>query len=169
VLRAWLVVGLRLLACTAVTYLVWRRIGLIGVVVCLPLYGISLARPILDLLGGTREAARRLTFRAVDGRHYEHRGHMIDILEDEARHRWLRLADVRKVIPGLPSDPALRHQFPAGVQALAPSTALRIQAESLAEYLQKSTEPDSLKFKLWLEREVMFPARQVRARSKRDG
>lgn len=163
-LRILLPIALRLLACSAATYLAWRAIGLVGVVVCAPLFAVALARPILDLFGGSFRLTRALAWRDVDGRHFEHRGKAIDIVEDPAQQPWLRLSHVRRIITGLPSDQALARLYPQGVQALEASAPLRIRAEALAQYLEKATDPASLKFRLWLEREVAFPARQRRQR-----
>ena len=81
--------------------------------------------------------------------------------------RWLKTADVRKVIQALPSDPVLERLFPAGLRSMpgpgpAAGSTMRISAEALADYLAKSTDPDSLRFKRWLEREVAVPARRLR-------
>lgn len=111
-----LTIALRLLACAAVIYLQWRWLGAVGLVVGAPLLGVALARPILDLLGMARHTARAAAYREVSGRHFVHRGLMLDISDDAAQFRWLRISDVRKLIPGLPADQTLQQLRPDGVQ-----------------------------------------------------
>ena len=139
----------------------WRWNGAVGLVTCAPLFGIALARPILDFIGWSTRLARQAVYRDVEGRHFEHRGNTIDIAEDSAHHRWLRLTDVRKVIRNLPSDEVLGQVFPAGIRQWDSAATTRIDAEALAQYLKKSTDTSSLKFKVWLEREFAFPARRL--------
>ncbi|MBI3369711.1 MAG: hypothetical protein HY021_15060 [Burkholderiales bacterium] len=155
-------IALRLLACVAFTAVVWRWLGFASLVLCAPLFGVLLARPILDLIGQSARTTKQLALQHLEGRYYEHRGIMVDIVEDVERHRWLLLTDVRKLVDGLPSDPVLERLYPADVRSSGSSSAKRIRADTLAMYLEKSTHGDSLKLKIWLEREVAFPARRLR-------
>lgn len=157
-------VSLRLLACSAATYVLWRLLGPIGIAVAAPLFGFALARPIIDLISESNRAVKHLTFSGVEGRYFNHRGFSIDVAEDERHHRWLSVTDVRKVISALPRVAVLQRQFR---QALLEDLKLRghrIQADALLSYLGKSTDADSIKFRNWLEREVVFPAAMVRRR-----
>ena len=158
--RVPLSVALRLAACAGVAWLAWRWNGAVGLVTCAPLFGIALARPILDGIGWSVRRAKQAVYRDVEGRHFVHMGNSMDIVEDSAHHRWLRLTDVRKVIHKLPSDEVLGHLFPDGVRQWESPATTRIEAEALSQYLKKSTDTSSLKFKVWLEREVAFPARR---------
>jgi len=159
------VVALRLLACSAATWLVWRWIAFASLVVCAPLFGLALARPWLEIAEGAALLARRLGYRRINGRHFEHKGRSIDIAEDEQAYRWLKTQDVRKIVSGLPNDRVLERMFPGEVQQ-GPSTAVaRMKAEALDAYLGKSSETGTLKFRLWLQREVILPAHKRRERS----
>ncbi len=159
-----LTTALLLTAAAAMTYVVWLWIGMVGVVVCAPLFGIVLAKPLLDALSACKALFRERTYRNISGRHYAHRGNLMDIQEDLAHDRWLRVADVRKVIRGLPNDPVLRRLYPADVQLWESPPVLRIRVETLLVYLEKITSAESLRFRLWLEREVAMPARNRRKR-----
>jgi len=161
-----LTIALRLLACAAVIYLQWRLLGLIGLVVGAPLVGVALARPILELLDMARHKTTELVYRDVSGRHFVHRGQMLDISEDEAQCRWLRLGDVRKLLPGLPADQTLQQLRPDGVRLASAGQPARIRAEALLELLARAQDPDTLKFRHWLEREVVFPAARRRSAQK---
>ncbi len=155
---------LRSAACVLATYVVWRWLGAIAFPICAPLFGIALARPLIDLLSLSHSALREKAFAPVSGRHFEFRGLFVDIAEDADHYRWIRIADVRKVIEHLPRDLSLRRQFPDGCAEDPESHQLRIQAEALLQYLAHSTHPDSLRFRLWLERDVILPAQNMRRR-----
>lgn len=157
-------IALRLLACAGVAYLVWRGLGAIGLVVCAPLFGVALARPILELMEESAHTARRSAFRDVDGRHFQYKGTPLDVVEDTDSYRWLRLADVRKIVTALPADQVLRSLHPEGLQDMRSARNPCIKAEALLQYLQKATDPGSLRFKVWLEREVVMPAIRIRER-----
>lgn len=160
-----LTIAVRIALCSALTWAVWSKFGLVGLVVCLPLFGGSLARPLIDLLAMSVQGTREAALRKLEGRHFAFRGFAIDILDDLDHHRWLRVADLRKVIPGLPADKVLQSLYPDGVQVVQPSPAVRMRATELLDYLGKSTEPQSLKLRQWVEREVEYPSRRKRPRS----
>ncbi|MEO6407354.1 MAG: hypothetical protein ABIO45_01205 [Burkholderiaceae bacterium] len=156
-------IAIRLAGCSGIAWLAWRWLGASGLVYCAPLFGVALAKPIVEAISAWMRLTRRLAYGDREGRNYAHRGTPIDIVEDADHVRWLRIADVRRIVAGLPGDPVLARLYPAGVRAGAPSA--RISAEALADYLRKSTAPQSLRFARWLEREVAYGARRLRERS----
>jgi hypothetical protein len=164
VLKLLLKIAVRTLACALVTYGVWLKLGTVSLVVCAPLFGVALARPILELFEESANAARRSAFRDVHGRHFVYKGTQLDVVEDTDSYRWLRLADVRRIVTALPADPVLRSLHPEGLQDMQSDKNPRIKAEALLQYLQKATDPGTLRFKLWLEREVVMPAIRIRER-----
>ena len=157
-MREWLKIPVRLGLCVAVTWAMWQGFGVFAVVFCAPLFGVALARPIIDLFAASHGASKAMALRHVQGRYYQHRGHGIDIAEDDDAHRWLCIADARKAVSGLPRDEVLQHQFGERVGRLAPADAMRIRADAMVECLQKARDPDGVKFKVWLEREVIHPS-----------
>jgi hypothetical protein len=160
--RTLLKIVIRLLLCAAAVYVVWQWLGLIAVVTCAPLVGVALARPILDLLGETHGAIRRQALGKLSGHYFEHKGHPFDIFEDENHIRWLRVSEVKRVISNLPSHQTLRKLHPNGVKDGGEPQTPRISAQTLVQVLERSTHPASLRFKVWLERVVIFPTRQLR-------
>ena len=157
-------IAIRLLCCLAVSYGLWRFVGPVGLVVSAPLYGVLLAKPLFELFAETRAAAKTLAFSQIQGRNFEHRGFKLDIVEDDLHHRWINLKDVQKLIPTLPRPGVLQAQFPDDVQEDSKIHGQRINANALLLYLAKSTEPSSLRFRNWLEREVVLPGAKVRER-----
>jgi hypothetical protein len=160
-------VALRLLSCTAFTWLVWRWVGVFSLLFCAPLFAVALARPILELLENTTLLAKRLGYRKINGRHFEHHGRSLDIADDDEGYRWLKIDDVRKVVPGLPVDPVLVRLYPGEVRLGTSTDGARMKAEALDTCLGKATEASTLRFRLWLQREVILPARLRRQRGLR--
>jgi hypothetical protein len=105
-----------------------------------------------------------MAFSPLEGRYFEHRGVPLDVAEDERHHRWVSVRDLRKLLRGLPRDAALKRLMPEALVVDARLRGLRIEAEALLALLRRSTDPDSLKLRNWLEREVVFPAATQRRR-----
>jgi hypothetical protein len=162
--RLLAIAGLRLLFCAVMAYVLWRLLGAVGLVVSAPLFGVLLARPILEMSAELRDSARTLAYSPVEGRHFEHRGFRLDIVEDDRHHRWVSVNDVRKVIAQLPREAVLLRQFPEGLRDDPAVRGQRIHADVLLAYLARSTEGDSVRFRNWLEREVVLPAAKIRQR-----
>jgi hypothetical protein len=156
--------ALRLLVCVLVSFALWRFMGAIGLAVSAPLFGVLLAKPLFELADEFRGAAKTLAFAEIQGRNFEHRGFKLDIAEDDRHHRWVSIKDVRKLMPSLPRPAVLQAQFPDGVQEDPAISGHRIHADALHQYLAKSSEANSLKFRNWLEREVVLPGAKVRER-----
>lgn len=157
-------VALRLLACSVATYAAWLVAGPVGIVWCAPLYGAALARPLIEATTSAYGLMRALAYRDVEGRHCAYQGISINVAEDAEGHQWLRLSDVRKVLPDLSRDEWLRKNFGTGVGPVAPDRSVRIQAEVLVTHLGRTTSPDTAKFTRWIERTVVYPSRKRRER-----
>ena len=111
-------IALRLAVCAGISWAVWRWFGLSTMVPTLGLFGILLARPLLDLAGALRDGMKQVQLSAVEGRHYAFRGRRVHVLEDADRRRWVRLADVRAIVGFTASDGALAITYPDGVRRL---------------------------------------------------
>lgn len=147
-----------------VIYVAWRWLGIVGILLSSPLLGLAFARPILSLFGLAHRFARTQALHDVQGRHFEHRGNLIDVADDGEGYRWLRIDDVRKVIANLPGDAVLQRLYPDDVSLWPAPPACRIKAEALLKYLEKSSDPASLKFRNWIAGEVVMPADKRRQR-----
>jgi hypothetical protein len=157
--------ALRLLGCSAVTYAAWRALGPAGIAWCAPLFGIALARPLFDAITTTVAWLRALAYRDIEGRHYAFKGISISVAEDAEGRRWLRLSDVRKVLPWLASDAALRQSLGVDSGPVQPGRATRVRAEALVAYLERAASADSVRFKIWIERAVVYPSKKREAQS----
>lgn len=158
-------IAIRLAGCCAIAWLAWRWFGASGLVYSAPLFGIALARPLVDAVSACFGLARRLAIGDVEGRHYAYRGTRIDVIEDADHVRWLRTGDVRRVIEALPRDAVLERLYPHGIRIDSPRHGARISAEAMADYLATSTAPNARRLARWLERDVAYAARRLRERS----
>jgi hypothetical protein len=160
-------IALRLLACCTVAYFAWSALGPQGLLWCAPLFGIALARPMFDAISSGLAWLRALAYRDVEGRHYAFKGVSISVAEDDEGHQWLRLSDVRKVLPWLARDESLRQILGAHLGTVQPDRATRVQAEAFLAYLARRTSPDAVPFMLWIERTVVYPSKRRTAQSAR--
>ncbi|MEK8034050.1 hypothetical protein AACH06_24770 [Ideonella sp. DXS29W] len=157
-------VALRLLLCGSITYAAWWIAGPVGIVWCAPLFGAALARPIVDGIENAYGWLRGCVYRDVQGHHYAYKGISLSVAEDVDGHPWLRLSDVRKILPNLSRDELLQQQLGPSVQPVLPDRTLRIRADALVSHLGKTTQLETAKFALWVERNVVFPSRPWRRR-----
>jgi len=157
-------IALRLAVCVAIAWAVWRGFGLAAMVPTLGLFGILLARPLLDLAGALRDGVKQVQLAAVEGRHYAFRGRPVQVLDDADRRRWVRLADVRAIVGFTASDGALAVAYPEGVRRLGRPAEAHVSEEALLAHLRKERAPEAARLRVWVEREIVFPARRERER-----
>jgi hypothetical protein len=161
-IRIVLRILVRLALCALASYFAWRRWGPSGLAISAPIFGVALARPVIDLVAELSVTARQVALGDLEGRNFEFRGHRLNVAEHDDGHRWISVRDVRKVLPSFPRDAVLRSQFPADMQHDEALKGERIRADALLTHLRKATETDAIKFRNWLERDVIFPAARAR-------
>jgi len=164
VIAALASVAVRLAGCTLLSWLVWRSFGAAPMVITLPLFGIALARPLLDLASALRHQMNRAHWRDVQGRHYAYRDRPVRVVEDIERRRWVRLADVRAIVGFTASDGALAVAYPEGVLRIGRPAEPHMRDEDLLTHLEKERFPEAVRLRIWVEREIVFPARRERER-----
>jgi phosphate/sulfate permease len=155
-------VAWRLTACGLATALLWQVFGVFAVLFLSPLYGMALARPLLELVSHTRRLTKHAAYAGVHGRHYSYKRTAIRVVEDADFHRWLCLDHARKVVQGLPSDAFFERHCGARFQAMGMPAQGYVRADQLLELLAKATAPETLRFRHWLAREVVFPSAKKR-------
>jgi hypothetical protein len=153
--------ALRLIGCSVVAYLAWLALGAVGLVYASVVVAVAVAGPLLDAALNTRRFLRILAFRRVEGRHVAYRGRSIDVLQDLDGRPWLRLDDVRRILPDLLRDESLQRLLGDAVQALAPDPSLRIEAAALVAYLEPATQAQTAKFRDWVDRSLARPKRKL--------
>jgi hypothetical protein len=157
-------IALRLAGCVFVSWCAWRWLGEVGMVTTLPLFGVALAKPLIELASEIRHAIKRAHWRELEGHHYAFRGHPVKVVTDADRRRWVRLADVRAIAGFTASDGALAITYPNGVRRLGRPAEIHVSEEALLVHLQKERAPDTVRLCGWVEREIVIPARRERER-----
>jgi hypothetical protein len=155
--------ALRLALCGCATALVWR-LGAGPRIATIALYGLLLAKPLIDLASELRHQYRRLHWRDVQGRHYSFRGRPIDVQVDVDHRRWVRLADVRAAVGFTAGDAALRVTYPGAWRVFGRPPQPYLREDALVIHLAKERNAAALKFRRWAEREIAFPGRRERER-----
>ena len=157
-------IAIRLVPCALCSWLAWRFGGAVIMLATAPLYGIAMARPLLELASELRHHTRAAAWRAVEGRHFVFRGTPVQVLEDAQHRRWVRAADVRRIVGYTASDGALALSYPDGWRALGVPPQPHFSDDALIAHLAKQTAPDALRLRHWVEREIAFPAQRLRER-----
>lgn len=132
--------------------------GLLGIVLASPLVGALVARGLIDGFSTGYGAIRAHAYANVQGRYYAYKSIPIAVAEDGRGHRWLRVRDIRRVLPYLPRDSALRSIEPQRTHAYSEGNNMHIRADALLDWLAKSQSSESIRFKLWIQRTVHFPS-----------
>lgn len=133
-------------------------------VIALALSGPLLARPLLDLAGDLRRQMRAAVWAPQEGRHFVFRGVPVTVREDVEHRRWIRVADVRRIVGFTASDGALALSYPQHWQTDARGGAAWLEVEAVVIHLRREPGPQALRLAQWIEREVAFPARRQRER-----
>jgi len=163
VIEPLVAVALRGGACAALAWGLHRLGFPISVLVWIAgLAGIVLARPLMELTIATYQAMRRANWRELEGRHYAFKGRTVHVVEDADHRRWVRLADIRAIAGFTASDAALQVTYPAGWRLLGRPPLPHLSDETLLAHIGKERSPEAVRLRLWIEREIVFPARRRR-------
>jgi hypothetical protein len=153
---------LRATACAGLAAVLAWWAGVWALVLVVPLAGVWLARPLLELTGDVVRGVKAQAWRDVEGRHAEFRGRPLDVVEDEAGHRWIATDGLRRIVTGLPADAVLARLVPWGLLVSRRGSPARVEAEALLTVLARATDADTHRFVRWVEREIVRPARRAR-------
>ena len=158
----WRSLLLRFAVCGAATWLSWRAMGWVGPLISLMLWARVFA-PDLMALGETAwRGLRLLAFRPVQGRYYQFKGHRLRVMADDIDAcRWIALDDLATAL-GAPMPAAVfRRRQPGSLREL-PDGSYLLDEAALA-WLGEQRSDRAGRLALWLQREVWYPARGLRA------
>lgn len=162
-LPRWAQVALRLAGCTLIAWLAYLPFGAKALVLLSPLFAIVLAAPILELLAQMPVLARWHAFRGFHGRYFAYRGTQVVVHDDALGHRWVELPAVRRLVPALPGDIRLARLHPKAMVPGEGRQPSQLRADELLACLQALPGDDAVRFRNWLQREVVFPAARARS------
>jgi hypothetical protein len=136
--------------------------GLLGIVLAAPVAGALLSRVLIDAAAGGYWTLRAHAYADVQGRYYAYRDIPISITEDADGNRWLRVKDIRLILPNLPKDATLGHIEPERTSSDPNGSNMHIRADALLQWLSKSHASESIRFKVWVTKTVHFPSTAAR-------
>ncbi|MBQ0943188.1 hypothetical protein KAK07_07550 [Ideonella sp. 4Y16] len=157
------VLGLLLLAAVVSVGLLglgWAIAGSIGLVAATPLVALVVTLPLQNALSqAALETTRLATAHALRGKR-AYRGRLIGVIEDEDGHWWLHVADLRRVLDGLPDTTRL---LAATRGRSTPDTwrlDAHVRADALIELLDAAHARPTRQFTQWLRQEMAADARR---------
>ena len=139
----------------------WKIDGMVSLVLTIPVWGVLLAKPILELLATYFDFARKQPYAKWQGHYYEFQGTQIRIFEDDGA-LWFCDRDILHVLDKTP-EKSLHLTYPetdyrklddSGLMAFSEMAVLRVVA--------RIRHPATGKLKFWLEREVIAPFHKKR-------
>src|SRR5262245_21967163 len=146
-----------------VTWFLYHRSGASGLVFAAPLWGVLLAKPILQIVPALVRGARRTAWGAHEGDAIAFRTHRLRI-RYVAGHPWVVEEDLLAVLGETSSDAVRRRADPVHCAQLPDSALWGFSERGVVNYLLSSRHPDANKLRLLLERQVFLLARRKRER-----
>lgn len=144
------------------TGLLWWASGWIGLLGSLPLWGRAFAGDLMALGETGWRGLRLLAFKPVQGRFYQFKGHRIRVVEDEVdAQRWLALADLATALDAPMPAAVFRRRQPQSLRERP--DGLYLLDEAALTWLGEQRGERAGRLRLWVEREVWYPARGRKA------
>lgn len=142
--------------------LVWL-VGGLTFLLAIPIFGIALAKPIIESFSWFSNAVKSRAYAGLNGCYYSFDGWPVGIVETgDHRLALVPLKDMCRVL-GIKLDRQISRNIEVSYREVATKlpggkTALPV-AEAIRFVSTKDT-PDATRFRLWLERDVQFPLRR---------
>jgi hypothetical protein len=139
------------------------RVPAVGAVLAAPFWSAWLLWLVYRAWARAARWSRHSRWRTWHGNHFEFDGHQVRVLFEQGRI-WIAADDVFDALGlhGRQRDPE-RGRLVAGRDGLAvrrDSGLLVFSEAGLAAWLERRSDPDALKFKRWVERQVIEPQRR---------
>jgi hypothetical protein len=147
--------------------LVWWAVGgtaglLMGLLIAMRALGQALAPDLMALIATLWRGLRALAFRPVQGRFYQFKGHRIRVEDDDLlRQRWLALDDLATALGAPMPAVSLRRRQPDGVRQQR--DGVYVLDDVALAWLGEQRDDRAGRLRLWVEREVWYPARGRKA------
>jgi hypothetical protein len=149
-----------------VTWFLYHRSGAAGLVFAAPLWGVLLAKPILQLVPALVRGAKRSAWGGRDTDVVAFGAHRLRV-RYVAGYPWVVDQDLLAVLGEASSDAVRRRADPANCAQLPDSALWALSERGVVSILSSSRHPDANKLRLLLERQVFLPARSKREREMR--
>ena len=134
----------------------------LGLLISLRALGQALAPDLMALIATMWRGLRSLAFRPVQGRFYQFKGHRIRVEDDDIlRQRWLALDDLATALGSPMPAVSLRRRWPDGVRQQR--DGIYVLDDVALAWLGEQRDDRAGRLRLWVEREVWYPARGRKA------
>lgn len=151
-----------LLVCSCFSGAAYYFFGAVGLVLSLPLLGILLSRIIIDFVDEMRLVAKHAALHSVNGSFYSFQGVAIKVIEDDDYCQWVAAEEVRKIVGSGAPDRLLAQTYPDGWCVMGKPPKGYLRDDALLLYLAKETSLRGIKFKVWVERNIVHQAKKQR-------
>lgn len=140
----------------------WATGGLLAVLVTVRFVGQALAPDVVALIGWVWRALRGLAYRPVQGRFYQFKGHRIRVEDDAVlRQRWLAVDDLATALGAPIPLVLLRRRWPEGLHEQR--DGVYVLDDVALAWLGEQRDARAGRLRHWVERDVWYPARGLRA------
>lgn len=103
---------------------------------------------------------KEVAFRDIQGKYFAYKDHPFRIHEDLSGNRWVRVRDIRDFVPDFPRDQVLMRIAPDAIARPEGEREAYFQADALDRYLERARADATIRFRVWLQREVLSPGRR---------
>ena len=165
-LRFSLGVIARLGAAAGFSYIAYKlggghKEGLVLLVLSAPIWGVLLAKPILELVKSYVDFAKQQPYIPWQGHYYEFQGRQIRIFEDDGL-LWFVDRDVLRVLDKEPTS-AMRIAYgEVDYKPIGETGMMAFSDRVVVRVVSLIRHPEAGKFKFWIEREVIAPHHKKR-------
>ncbi len=154
-------IAARTAVCLVVSYIGYSWMGLIGLVMTSPIWGVMFAKVILETFPALGWQMRRLHYEKWEGKYYKYENTHLRAHFD-GDDAWFVADDVLSVL-GKQRGSWLDSRFGASEYRLIPGrTETGFTPEAVLKLIDMSEHPEARKFRLWFERAVVFTLERKR-------
>ncbi len=159
--------ALRLMVCGAMTFAAWRWLDLTVAVLTAPLWGMLLARPILDIAIDVHRRLREAALPGDGGSHHAVGGVSLEVIE-EGPFAWIAATGLKRSLGHRETDDVFAARFPGGWIRREPRARLYIRADAVIRHLDDAPDrmhPGRLRLRRAVEQDILFPLAERRRRA----
>lgn len=153
-----------LAVCVAFSWAVYYLINMYSFALSFILWPFLLRSVIYDWGAELHHAVKRVHLEPLSGTHFAYHDMTVNALEDHEHSYWIPVADVKKIVGRCANDRALELTYPGGWEMLGKPPKGHLRDDALVLYLAKEQELRGIQFKVWVERNIAFPANRKRER-----
>ena len=148
-------IALRLIVCIGVTWAGVMLMGLVGLAMTAPIWGVMFAKPILELYPALRNSANRTAMQPWEGKYYRYEETHLRMYFD-GDNAWFVADDILAAV-GKKRERWMDARFEPGEYQVIPGRSeMGFTPDAVLKFLDMSELPEARKFRLWFERAVVF-------------